>query len=328
MEAATEGTEDEAGKRPQRIAAAGAGHIGDGAPGRRHGRSSVSLRLARVEIENSEEDGEGVAADGADDAAGVPVSSSAKSALSSGRTRKLGRPAAKTRGMFAGLNLGAGRSRTDAQAFSRVKVATREAGMAPAAEQRGGRDELAQAVDGFARAWSDAARMRTANLPVLEHQKQALGRAGAALEAARPGGTRELLSALRHDPAAQRAMAGLEGAERAAQLGAGMERERQAQLDPNVRAERTVATWHKLEQEHGRLRGSEHEEARGQIEARMKTLAGAIKRDPQMESVMRARSRELGIERGSKLDRLTEEKNVERAINRSVTRERDLGMER
>lgn len=43
---------------------------------------------------------------------------------------------------------------------------------------------------------------------------------------------------------------------------------------------------------------------------------------------MRARSRELGIERGSKLDRLTREKNVERAISRSVTRERDLGMER
>ena len=193
---------------------------------------------------------------------------------------------------------------------------------------RRGETSWLTAVDGFARAWSDAARMRTANLPVLEHQKQALGRAGAALEAARPGGTRELLSALRHDPATRRAMAGLEGAERAVQLVAGMERERQAQLDPNVRAERTVATWHKLEQEHGRLRGFEHEEARGQIEARMKTLAGAIKRDPQMESVMRARSRELGIERGSKLDRLTEEKNVERAINRSVTRERDLGMER
>jgi hypothetical protein len=196
--------------------------------------------------------------------------------------------------------------------------------MAPAAEQRGGRADLALAVDGFARAWSDAARMRAANLPVLEHQKQALGQAGAALEAARPGATRELLSALRHDPATQRAMT-LDGAERAAQLVAGMERERQAQLDPNVRAERAVAAWSKLEQEHRRLRGSEHEEARGRIEARMKTLAGAIKRDPQMESAVRARSRELGIERGSKLDRLTEEKNVERAISRSVTRERDLG---
>ena len=86
MEAATEGTEDDAGQRLQRIASGGAGHIGDGAPGRRHGRSSVSLRLVRAEIENSEEDGEGVAADGVDDAARVPVSSSAKSALSSGRT--------------------------------------------------------------------------------------------------------------------------------------------------------------------------------------------------------------------------------------------------
>ena len=140
--------------------------------------------------------------------------------------------------------------------------------------------------------------MRAANLPVLEHQKQALGKAGTALEAARPGATRELLSALRHDPAMGRAMAGLDGAERAAKLVAGMERERQAQLDPNVRAERAVAAWQKLEQEHGQLRGFEHEEARDQIEARMKTLAGAIKRDPQMESVMRARSRELGIERG------------------------------
>ena len=238
-------------------------------------------------------------------------------------------PAGKKRGRFAGLNLGAGRSQaTDAQAFSRVKVAPRETGMAPAAAPGGGRDELAQAVDGFARAWSDAARMRAANLPVLEHQKQALDRAGAALEAERPGATRELLSALRHDPATARAMGGLEGAERGAQLVAGMERERQAQLDPNVRAERAVATWQRLEKEHGRLRSFEHEEARGQIEARMKTLAGAIKRDPQMESVMRARSRELGIEHGSKLDQLTREKNVERAIDRSVTRERDLGMER
>jgi hypothetical protein len=221
-----------------------------------------------------------------------------------------------------------------AQAFSRVKVATWEAGMAPVAEQRGGRDDPriksgeARAVDGFARAWSDAARMRAANLPVLEHQKQALDRAGATLEALLPGATRDLLSAVRHDPATARAMATLEGSERVAQLVAGMERERQAQLDPNLRAERAVAEWRKLEQEHGRLRGFEHGEARAKIEERMKALAGAIKRDPQVESIMRARSRELGVERGSRLERVIEERNVERAINRSVTRERDRGLER
>ena len=89
MEAATEGTEDDAGQRLQRIASGGAGHIGEGAPGRRHGRSSVSLRLVRAEIENSDEDVGGAAA-GVDDGAGAPVSSSEKSALSSGRTKKAG----------------------------------------------------------------------------------------------------------------------------------------------------------------------------------------------------------------------------------------------
>jgi hypothetical protein len=54
--------------------------------GRRHGRSSVSLTLARAEIENSKEQGAGAAAGLVDD--GALVSSSAKSILSSGRTRK------------------------------------------------------------------------------------------------------------------------------------------------------------------------------------------------------------------------------------------------
>ena len=124
--------------------------------------------------------------------------------------------------------------------------------------------------------------MRAENLPVLEHQKQALGKAGTALDAARQGATRELLSVLRHDPATRAAMT-LEGPARATHLIDGMERERQAQRDPNVRAERAVAEWRKLEKEHGGLRGFEQHAARGKVEGRMKALAGAIKRDPQME---------------------------------------------
>jgi hypothetical protein len=169
--------------------------------------------------------------------------------------------------------------------------------------------------------------MQVEGLPVLEHQKRALGKAGAALDAAHEGSTRELLSALRHDPATRAAMT-LEGPERAAGLIAGMERERQAQRDPNIRAERAVAEWRKLENEHGGLRGFKQDMARGQIEERLRTLVGAIKRDPQMESVLRARSRELGIERGSRLEKVIEEKNLERALARSVERERDRGLER
>jgi Ti-type conjugative transfer relaxase TraA len=232
-------------------------------------------------------------------------------------------PAPRKRSMFAGLQLGAGRSRAGTSDLAR------DAAERPAMEPRQGPrpSALSRAVEDYARAYRDAARMRAENLPVLEHQKQALVKAGAALDAARDGATRELLSGLRHDPATRQAMV-LEGPERAERLIAGIERERQAQRDPNVRAERAVAEWRKLEKEHGGLRGFEHDVARGQIEERMKTLAGAIKRDPQVESVLRARSREFGIERGSRLEKVIEAKNVERALARSVERERDRGLER
>jgi hypothetical protein len=233
-------------------------------------------------------------------------------------------PVPKRRSMFAGLQLGAGRPQASSTKDSAREVAEKPA-MAPQQEPRP--SALSRAVEDYARAYRDAARMRVEGLPVLEHQKQALGKAGAALDAAREGSTRELLSALRHDPATRAAMT-LGGPERAAGLIAGMERERQAQRDPNVRAERAVAEWRKLEREHGGLRGFEQDVARGQVEERMKTLAGAIKRDPQVESVMRARSREFGIERGSRLEKVIEEKNLERAIARSVERERDRGLER
>lgn len=233
-------------------------------------------------------------------------------------------PAPKKRSMFAGLQLGAGRPQA-----SSVRDSAGDAVARPAVEprQESRPDALSRAVEDFARAYRDAARMRAENLPVLEHQKQALGKAGAALDAARQGATRELLSALRHDPATRAAMT-LEGPARAERLMAGMERERQAQRDPNVRAERAVAEWRKLEKEHEGLRSFEQDVARGQIEERMKALAGAIKRDPQMELVMRARSRELGVERGSRLEKVIEEKNLERALARSVERERDRGLER
>jgi hypothetical protein len=233
-------------------------------------------------------------------------------------------PASRKRSMFAGLQLGAGRPQA-----SSAKDSAREAVERPVLEpgQEPRPDAFSRSVDDYARAYRDAARMQVEGLPVLEHQKQALGKAGAALDAARAGSTRELLSALRHDPATRAAMT-LEGPERAERLIDGMERERQAQHDPNVRAERAVAEWRKLEKEHGGLRGFEQDAARGQIEERMKALAGAIKRDPQVESILRARSREFGIERGSRLEKVIEEKNVERALARSVERERDRGLER
>jgi ATP-dependent exoDNAse (exonuclease V) beta subunit len=225
---------------------------------------------------------------------------------------------AQKRGMFDGLNLSPGRSRPEAERPTRER--------APEPAQLDAPDGLNRAVDRYARAWTDAARMRAQALPILEHQRLALRDAGGALDAARPNATRDLLTAMEHEPATHQAMTGMQGRERTAQLIAGIQHEDRVRQDPNLKAERLVKVWNGLEAQQERLSGRDQAEARGKVEARMKEVAGALKRDPQLESLLRSRSRELGIEAGSRLDRVVREPNIERAISHGIRRDRGLGM--
>lgn len=227
-------------------------------------------------------------------------------------------PPAPKRGMFDGLNLSTARGRPEAERPTRER--------APEPAQRDATDWLNRAVDRYARAWTDAERMREQDLPVLEHQKVALRDAGATLDTARPGATRDLLTALEHEPDTNRAMTGMQGRERAAQLVAGIQHEDRVRQDPNLKAERLVKVWNGLEAQHERLSGRDQAEARGKVEGRMKEVAGELKRDPQLESLMRSRSKEFGIEAGSRLDRVVREPNIERAISHGIRRDRGLGM--
>ena len=231
---------------------------------------------------------------------------------------------ARERGMFDGLNLSPGRSRPETHGVFEAERPARE--RAPEPAQRDAQDGLNRAVDRYARAWTDAARMREQDLPVLEHQKVALRDASATLDAARPGATRDLLTAMEHEPATHQAMTGMQGRERAAQLVARIQHEDRVRQDPNLKAERLVKVWNGLEAQHERLSGRDQAEARGKVEGRMKEVAGELKRDPQLESLMRSRSKELGIEAGSRLDRVVREPNIERAISHGIRRHRGLGM--
>jgi hypothetical protein len=98
------------------------------------------------------------------------------------------------RGLFDGLRLTAGKAPAPVSA--------------PVPHEPG---ELARAVDRFACAWTDAARMPAQDLPVLEHQAAALRAAGAALDTVLPGAKRDLVAALTHEPATHRAMMELQG---------------------------------------------------------------------------------------------------------------------
>jgi Ti-type conjugative transfer relaxase TraA len=243
----------------------------------------------------------------------VPQAMRERSTQERAADRQAEQPAQK-RGMFDGLNLSTARGRPEAERPTREPA------------QRDAPDGLNRAVDRYARAWTDAARMREQNLPVLEHQKVALRDAGGALDAARPGATRDLLTAIEHEPTTHQAITGMQGRERTAQLVAGIQHEDRVRQDPNLKAERLVKVWNGLEAQQERLSGRDQAEARGKVEARMKEVAGELKRDPQIESLMRSRSKELGIEAGSRLDRVVREPNIERAISHGIRRDRGLGM--
>ena len=231
---------------------------------------------------------------------------------------------ARKRSMFAGLKLESGRG---AERASGVRV-TPAVDKLPMETER---SRLLQATEGYAKAYADAARMQGMGLPIVEHQKQALATSGGALDAVRPGSTRELNSAMHYDSETRRAMTELKGSDRAAKLVAGMDRERQAQLDPNVRAERLVARWNGLEAEHGKLRGHEHMDAREKIEVHLRSLAAEIGKDAQVETALREKQKHFGIEERSSLGRALRQDQVGQALENSVDRglrQRGQGMER
>ena len=165
----------------------------------------------------------------------------------------------------------------------------------PAAPADAERTALLRAVEGYARAHTDAARMRAAGLPVLAHQRLALETAGVALEAARPGARQDLRAALRYDPEAARVLREALGPVRAEGLVAGLEREAAAVREPRVRAERLAGRWTALEAEHAGLRGSAQAPARAAVEARLRAVAAAIARDEAAAAVLRREAARFGI---------------------------------
>ncbi|MFH6787386.1 Ti-type conjugative transfer relaxase TraA [Methylobacterium sp. MA0201] len=208
---------------------------------------------------------------------------------------------APRRSMFAGLKLGDGGDRR----LSRPEAA-REAGQGtrPVPDWAPDSTRLARAVDGYVRAFADAERMRDTKLPVLPHQELALRQANERLEAADKGLAQDLRTTLERAPQLAGSLDTREG--RAALMSA-VAREQRVRETPSLRAERYAETWTKLTADREKLAswGADGEQRKA-IEGRLRELAGAIKRDPQAESVMKTRAKELGIEAGSRLARVLE----------------------
>ena len=154
------------------------------------------------------------------------------------------------------------------------------------------KSDMQQAVERYARAAADIDRMREKQLPVLTHQREALGKAGAALDVIRPHARADLESAFGRDaelvrPAAQ---GNSQAAIRAMRL------ESDIRSDPNSRAGRFVEDWQRLQrQRDGLSRTGEHGAAR-KLSSEMGTMAKSLERDAQVESILRTHKAALGID--------------------------------
>ena len=237
------------------------------------------------------------------------------------------------RGMFAGLKLNArpapSQERGEASRMQRRPEREGSLRQAPApdrlAERARGQSPLEQAVDRYARAYQSIDQHRREGLPVLDMQRQEMRAAGQQLDQVRDGMKDLMRSTLQNDPATARAMTELSGRERVAQVIEGMKHENAALQDPNVRAERFVNRWQELQGQRRELRGWQHNEARGKVESQMSGLAKSLERDPQAESIVRNRSRELGIKH-----ELRREQSIARALQEEMSRgqrlSRGIGM--
>ena len=216
------------------------------------------------------------------------------------------------RSMFEGLQLPVGKPVEPAPA--RVVEASRA-------------DPLRRAVDRYATAWMEAVQMAEKGVPILAHQRIAIEEAGKTLDQVKPGAAADLRSAITQEPRVARAMKELQGEKRVDALLVGIEHEARVRTTPALKAQRLVQQWNQLEEQYEATRDWRYEATHEKVKGAMRELAFEFKRDAQLESLMRNRAREFGIERGSRLDQVLNERNLQRAIEISVI-DRGRGLSR
>jgi Ti-type conjugative transfer relaxase TraA len=190
----------------------------------------------------------------------------------------------------------------------------------PAEDHR--KRELRDGVKRYARAYADIERMGEASLPTLPHQEAELKKAEKALGERSRSALQDIHSALSRSPGLAGGVDTPEGFEA---IRKAFNHELAVKRDPELRADRFVETWTKLQVRHGELGGWRHDQERGQVEGRMKALAGGLKRDPQLESILANRKHELGLTPGVDVGR-----DLGKTLVRAITRGLgiDMGMGR
>ena len=150
---------------------------------------------------------------------------------------------------------------------------------------------LEKAVERFGRAAADILRMRAKMIEPLPHQLKALSEAGKALDALRPEGARDLRTAINAD----HGLVGEAANGKTAAVIRAMTLEAEIRIDTSRRADQFVAEWQGHARRLDKLGREGDYAAMSRVQGRMTEMAKSLHRDPQLESLLRKRVKELGI---------------------------------
>ena len=174
--------------------------------------------------------------------------------------------------------------------FGNFRPQTRQ--LEPIPAQSNTQNDQRRAVERYARALGDIGTMQAQGLPVLLHQNDALQKAGKALEAIRPHAAADLAKALERNPELIAATAG----GRSQEAMRAMSQEAAVRTDPALRSERFVSDWQRLSAARKQLEQQGDRAGAARVSAKLTELAKGLERDPQVEGLLRGKTRELGID--------------------------------
>mgnify|MGYP000847622048 CR=1 FL=1 len=199
----------------------------------------------------------------------------------------------KVRSIFAGIKFDTPQPERQPSIFANLRLPA--VPLEPAKAVTHDRDTLQrQVVQRHARAVDDIYKMRDRGLPTLPHQTSALDKARAALDELGKRASKNMERAYKADPslAHEAADGRTQRAIRAMRL------EAEIRSNPQLRADRFVQNWQHLDGQRRDAYARGDHPAMHRVREHMSAMADGLHRDPQLESVLASRKRDLGISIG------------------------------
>jgi Ti-type conjugative transfer relaxase TraA len=226
----------------------------------------------------------------------------------------------RQRGMFADFKPPAPQPQREQGIFANFRPPASIAD--PARTAQAEREQVRRlAVERHARVVANIWKMQDKGLPVLPHQRAELDKAREAMNQTGKHAAHDMEQAYKRDPALASDAAG----GRVRQAMRAMSQEAEIRTDSDKRADRFVEGWRQLGQHREELQRDGDFRGARKVSEQMAGMAKSLERDAQMESVLRGRKQELGVDfdTGRQLSH-----DLARSVGIEMGRSHDRGLSR